>query len=255
MPSQSVPNSRGGYRFLLGIDPYSSGVVAEPGYEIVHATLARPVAWEQGLNAVRRYLEGIERPRHALCGVELRCPEPFSFEGFAAFNRRYHAVLAEWDLLVDGQNPVARTNVSPVASPPDESVLYGFSYTVPQADARPSFVVAGGGELREGGLNASQIVRCGETSPDALLDKAAHVVDIMRRRLMGLGVETARLSAINIYSAHPIDAIVPQIIVPALPQGALIGIHWVYSRPPVAQIEFEMDLRGVGHEKVVDLHS
>ena len=36
-------NPKGGYRFLPGIEPYSSGVIAEPGFEIVHVTLSSPV--------------------------------------------------------------------------------------------------------------------------------------------------------------------------------------------------------------------
>ena len=36
-PTREVPH--GDYRFLPGIAPYSSGVVATPGHQIVHATL------------------------------------------------------------------------------------------------------------------------------------------------------------------------------------------------------------------------
>ena len=38
----------GGYRFLPGIPAFSSGVVAQPGWEIVHATLIQPVPWREG---------------------------------------------------------------------------------------------------------------------------------------------------------------------------------------------------------------
>lgn len=70
-------NLRGGYRFLEGIEPYSSGVVASLGWEIVHVTLARPLPWKEGLFAAKKYLEQLERDCHALCGVELRCPQAF----------------------------------------------------------------------------------------------------------------------------------------------------------------------------------
>jgi hypothetical protein len=36
-------------------------------------------------------------------------------------SRRFQALLAEWRLLVDGENPIARTNVAPV----DEMDLRG----------------------------------------------------------------------------------------------------------------------------------
>ena len=37
-----IDNPRGGYRFLTGISPFSSGVVASDGHEVVHATPATP---------------------------------------------------------------------------------------------------------------------------------------------------------------------------------------------------------------------
>ncbi|MGD9853451.1 MAG: RidA family protein [Planctomycetaceae bacterium] len=253
MGTRLKANPNGGFHFLPGIDPYSSGVIADSGWEIVHATLARPLVWNRGLDAARRYLEGIGRTRHSLCGVELRCPEPFSFDGFGDFNRQYHAVLDEWDLLVDGANPVARTNVAPVTGAPSESVLYGFSYTVPNDTRRSSFVVAGGGELLDGGLQKNQIVRVGETSDEALLEKSVRVVEIMRHRLSGLGVDQSLLSAVDIYTAHPIHRLMAEVVVPEFPAAAQLGVHWYHARPPVREIEFEMDLRGVSREVVLDL--
>src|SRR5438874_5767589 len=108
----------GGYRFLPGIDPYSSGVIAAPGHEIVHATLRAPVPWRDGFTLIDRHLRAEGQSRAALCAVALRSPTPFTFEGFAEFNAEYREVLAAWGLLVDGANPIARTNVAPVVGPP-----------------------------------------------------------------------------------------------------------------------------------------
>ena len=87
------------------------------------------------------------RPRQALCGIELRSPRPFTFQGFADFNGGYVDILKSWDILLDGLNPVARTNVAPEVDPPGEPLLYGFSYTVPSGQTAITFVVAGAGEL------------------------------------------------------------------------------------------------------------
>ena len=35
--------------------------------------------------------------------------------------------------------------------------------------------------------------------------------------------------------------------------AAQLGVHWHYSYPPVHDIEFEMDLRGVVKELIIDL--
>ena len=64
----------GGYRFLPGISAFSSGTIAMPGFEIVHATLATPAPWREGFTRIERHLREAKRPRTALCGVELRSP-------------------------------------------------------------------------------------------------------------------------------------------------------------------------------------
>jgi len=249
MNTSLLENPRGGYRFLPGIEPYSSGVIAEPGWEIVHATMAHPPAWHDGFVSIRRHLEQMGRDRHALCAVELRCPEPFSMDGFMAFNRQYRSLLEDWDMLVDGANPIARTNVAPVEHAPNESVVYGFSYTQPSHINRPTFVVAGGGELR-GSLDAKNIVRVGETSEDAIIEKAQYVVEIMCERLASLG-NNELLSQINVYTEHNLRRVLAEKIIPALPASADLGVRWYYSRPPVRDIEFEMDMRGVVRDVVL----
>jgi len=41
-----IENHPGGYSFLKGISPYSGGVAALPGFEIVHVRLERSVPLE-----------------------------------------------------------------------------------------------------------------------------------------------------------------------------------------------------------------
>ena len=50
----------GDYRYLTGIAPYCRAVVAEPGFEIVHATLRRPLLYRRGFEVVERHLAGRE---------------------------------------------------------------------------------------------------------------------------------------------------------------------------------------------------
>src|SRR2546428_6072816 len=44
--TRDVPG--GNYRFLPGIAPFSSGVIALPGYQVVHVTLRAPIPWRGG---------------------------------------------------------------------------------------------------------------------------------------------------------------------------------------------------------------
>ena len=52
-----IANPQGHYHFLKGIDPYSCGVVADPGYEIVFVTLRSPTSWKEGFHLIDRHLE------------------------------------------------------------------------------------------------------------------------------------------------------------------------------------------------------
>ena len=235
------------YRFLPGIPAFSSGVVATAGWEIVHATLRVPVPWRDGFAQIERHLRAQGRPRTALCGIELRSPAPFTFEGFETFNQGYRALLADWQILVDGENPIPRTNVAPLIAAPAEPSLYGFAYTIPGATPMQTFVVAGAGEMRDRTRGPQGIVRLGDTSPEAMREKARFVMGVMQDRLRALG-EWSRVTAIDVYTALPIDgALLDEILRPA-GVAAIHGIRWFPSRPPIQGLEFEVDMRGVARE-------
>jgi len=246
-----IENRRGNYRFLRGSAPYSSGAVALPGYEVVHVRLRQPTPWRAGFRRVDAYLRSVDRGRHALAGMELRCPEPYSIGGFVAFNHEYCAMLKSWDLYVDGINPVARTNVSPAFATPTEPVLYGFSYTAPADHEALTFVAAGAGELQKQELIPEGIVRRGETSSDAMREKAACVMDAMAGRLAGMGGTWADVTAVDVYTVHPNIEVLEEAVFQQMGYAAIHGVQWFHARPPIVEIEFEMDLRGVRRELVL----
>ncbi|MGQ9585839.1 MAG: 2-amino-5-chloromuconate deaminase CnbZ [Anaerolineae bacterium] len=245
-----LDNPKGNYCFLAGIAPYSSGVVAMPGYEIVHATFQHPLPYRQGFEWIHQHLTTLGRPRAALCAIELRLPAPLSFAGFAEFNQGYQALLEKWDLLVEGQNPVARTNVAPVIEPPAEPSLYAYSFTIPTGTGKisPTFVIAGAGELTGSALSPQAVVRAGETTAEAMQEKAAHVLRTMQARLHSLGRTWSDVTTVDIYTAHPIHSFLASEILQNIGPTAIHGVHWFLSRPPIADLEFEMDLRGVRKE-------
>jgi hypothetical protein len=244
-----IPHPHGDYWLLPGIAPYSCGVVSADGFEVAHVTLHEPLPYREGFELIEGMLADEGRPIAALCAVELRCPRPYSFEGFGAFNSEYAEKLVEWGLFVDGINPVARTNVAPEGGAPSEPALYGFSYTRPCEPSLPAtFVVSGAGELPEGVLSHEAIIRVGETSELAMVEKAAFVMYLMESRLSGLGVSWSDVTAIDVYTVHSLDRILPGVILPRVGVGGTHGIRWFFTRPPIEAIEFEMDLRGVRSE-------
>jgi hypothetical protein len=235
----SVENVKGGYIYLPAGYPFSSGAAAMPGYEVVNAVFRRPVPWRAGFDAIERQLAAADRPKQALCGVELRCPAPMTPDGFHEFNTGYRGILEDWDIIQGDVNPVGRTNVAPVLNPPAETLMYGFSYTVENKDAPPTFCGAGGGENDEQG-----VVREGDTSPDGMRAKAAQVMAIMEARLAGLGMRWEQVTSVNVYTANTsAEWLAPELLA-RMGEDAVHGIHWHLSRPPIIGLDFEMDLRG-----------
>jgi hypothetical protein len=254
---QLLENERGHYRFLKGIAPYSAGVAAMTGYEIVHAVFQTPPPILEGFDRISRHLEAQGLPRQHLCALELRIPQPLSFSAFSAFNEDYLHVLDDWDLLVGTVNPVARTNVSPEHMPPAEPALYAFSYTAPSSgDVNGNtFIVAGAGDLRDqADLAPEAIVRGGEISRDALKDKAEVVLQVMTDRLTGLNRSWQDVTAVDVYTVHPLRDLLQLKLLPGMNDSSIHGIRWHFSRPPIEGLEFEMDVRGVHTELIIQHH-
>lgn len=246
---QLLDHPLGNYRFYTGIAPYSAGVVAMPGYEVVRVTLHQPIPYQQGFSLIEQHLAGLGRPRQALCAVELRLPAPRSFTGFIDFNRDYRTILAKWEILVGDENPVARTNIAPAFAPPAEPSLYAFSYTVPSTTPAATFIVAGAGDLNDqANLTSAAVVRPGESSAHALQEKAATVMGVMAERLHGLGMTWAEVTAVTVYTVYPVRPLLVDGILRKIGPAATHGISWFYSHPPIADLAFEMDLRGIRQE-------
>jgi hypothetical protein len=244
----------GGYRYVRGPFQYSGGVAAEPGFAIERVRFARPVPVESGFGVIEDYLTAAGRPFTSFCACELRSPAPFTEEGFVAFNRVYVGTLERWGIFRDEENPVARSNVCPEIDPPPEPSFHAFSYTVRAPDrgmsAGRGFVIAGSGEAPEGkGSYNERIIRLGDTSPDAMREKAQYVLGAMETRMAALGVGWAETTATQIYTVHDIHAFLAGEIVAR--GAARAGVTWHYARPPVEGLDYEMDVRGVPVERVI----
>ena len=128
-------------------------------------------------------------------------------QGFIDFNRVYVGTLERWGIFKDDENPVARSNVCPEIGAPPEPSFEAFSYTVPAPETdTPSFVIAGSGEAPEGpGDYSERIIRLGDTSPDAMREKAQYVLGAMEARMAALGVGWADVGATQVLygGEHP----------------------------------------------------
>ena len=104
--------------------------------------------------------------------------------------------------------------------------------------------------MRDHAQGPDGIVRHGETSPDAMREKARFVMGVMQERLRALGGDWSRVTTIDVYAAQPIYSfLLDEILRPAGP-AAIHGVRWFPSLPPIQGLEFEMDMRGVARELV-----
>lgn len=246
----------GNYRYVKAVFQYSGGVAAETGYEIERARFFKPLPVAEAYAAVEAHLKAIGRPTTAFAQCELRSPEPFTDQGFYDFNKVYVQTLARWGIYKDGDplmNPVARTNVCPMYDKPATPSMYAFSYTVPAPNAkRPTFILAGGGDAREGSKGSTyqdRIVRFRDTSPEGLREKVEFVIHEMERRLKLLGFGWKDAITTEIYTVQNVGHLVGELL--AARGAASGGIVWNYTRPPVVDLEYEMDVRGAAREIVL----
>ena len=239
----------GGYRFMEGVFQYSAGVTALPGHRIVRVQFRRPVLLDEGFRQIEKIIGAAKRPLTAFCACELRSPAPFSESGFAAFNKVYVGTLERWKIFDGKTNPVARSNVCPTIEPPPEPSFHAFCYTETAPGTEASFVVAGSGEAPEGrGNYRDHIARLGDVTPAGIREKARFVLGEMERRMAALGFTWEETTATQVYTVHDIH---PFLVDEIVRRGAArSGITWHYNRPPVVDLEYEMDCRGVSIERI-----
>src|SRR6478672_12596001 len=193
----------GNYRFIPGVCQYSAGAAASPGFEIERVRFDRPVPLADGFARVAKYIQGAGRPLTSFCACELRSPAAFTDEGFRNFNLHYVKTLAEWGVYDGTANPVARSNVCPEIDPPAEPSFFAFSFTRPSQGTSPSFVIAGGAELRGGsGSYPERIVRYRDLSAEGFKEKVRFTASEMESRLGAFGFGWKDTTAVQAYTVH-----------------------------------------------------
>ena len=247
----TVAFAPGAYRYIPAVFQYSGGVAAEDGFELERVRFMRPVKLAEAFAAVEAHIKAVGRPMTAFAQCELRSPAPFTDQGFIDFNKQYVTTLERWGIYKDGVNPVARTNVCPMYNEPAEPSMLAFTYTVPATTARRrTFMLAGGGDAREGSQPyRERIVRFGDTSPEGLREKVVFVVNEMESRLTTLGFGWQDAVSTQAYTVQNIGHLVGEELAR---RGVMEnGLVWHYARPPVIGLEYEMDVRGTARELII----
>jgi len=241
----------GNYRFIPAVFQYSSGAAADRGYEIERVRFDRLLPLGQGFAQIAKYIQAAGRPLTSFCACELRSPAAFTEDGFFKFNQHYVKTLAEWGIYDGGSiNPVARSNVCPEIDPPAEPSFYAFSFTRPSAGATSTFVIAGGAELGGGsGSYPERIVRYRDLSPEGLKEKVRFTTRQQESRMEEFGFGWKDAIAVQAYTVHDFHPVIAEELVR---RGATrSGLTWHFARPPVIDLEYEMDCRRVMREIVI----
>ncbi|WP_298255966.1 hypothetical protein [Bradyrhizobium sp.] len=244
----------GNYRFIPAVFQYSSGACALPGFQIERVRFDRLVPLAAGFEQAAKYIQAAGERLTSFCACELRSPAAFTEAGFLAFNQHYVRTLAEWGIFDGTTNPVARSNVCPEIDPPAAPSFFAFSFVRPiegqGRTATPDFVVAGGAEARGGaGSYPERIVRYRDLSPAGLKEKVGFTVREMEGRLAEFGFAWSDTTAAQAYTVHDFHAVMREEL--ARRGAARSGLIWHFARPPVVDLEFEMDCRRVSREVVI----
>jgi len=242
--------TRGGYKYIPAVFQYSGGIAALPGYKIERVRFHNAVPMAEGFKRIAEYITDRGRPLTAFCACELRTPAPWDDAGFIAFNKGYVVTLSEWGIFDGTRNPVARSNLCPALDPPNEECFHAFAFTVKANDAAPSFINAGGAEARPGSEPyAQRTIRHGETSADAMTEKARFVIAEQERRMGLLGFDWSQTTATQVYTIYDIYPFLADQLVRRGAARAGITLH--HHRPPLRDLDYEMDCRGVRTELII----
>jgi len=248
-----IENPNGNFRFIKGRSPFSSGAVASAGHEIVHAVFDPLPLLGEGFTRIETHLRDIARPLSAICGMELRIPKALSYEGFVEFNKPYVQRLEAWHLHVGELNPVARTNVAVEVEPVPAASLFGFSYTIPSKRKTSTFVISGVPEVKVTSAGQRTVVAPGDVSREGMQQKIRQVLDSLNALLLELNASWVDATAVGVYTVHDVHPYLQDILLREVQSANVHGIRWHFARPPVADTDFEMDVRRVFQEVILSV--
>lgn len=250
--TEPVTHASGAYRYLPGGSTFSNGLAAEPGYRIVEWELAEPLPLEPAFRRVGQELDAHGLGWDALAGVDLRSPEPFTPEGFAAFNVEYLQALGRHYPLDDRTpNPLTRTNVAPVEPFVPVPSVRAVQVVEPGADATGGdFVLSGVAEVT-GAPGPENTVAHLDTSDAGLRAKVDFVAAELAGRLGQLGVAVGEARIVDAYTAQPLGWL-ELVLAGTFSAVPRYGLRRWLARPPVTDLEFELGCKRLSAHRYLD---
>ena len=100
-----------------------------------------------------------------------------------------------------------------------------------------------------GGTYAERTVRYRDLSAEGIAEKVRYVVGAMEKRMAEFGMGWKDATATQTYTVHDVYPVFADAIVRR--GAARAGLSWHFARPPVIDLEYEMDCRRVMREMVI----
>ncbi|SFC11892.1 hypothetical protein SAMN05216344_109105 [Polaromonas sp. OV174] len=246
-PGALIDNSAGNYKILPSGAAYCSGIVPDPGFEVVRVELPRWLPLEQAYAFIETHLKSIGRPVQAFCGIELRVPEPLTFDKWSSFNVPYLKQLRKWRLLSGDYSLVCRSNIALDLYPPAATSMYAFSYTVPATSKGLTFLLSGQADI---GPN-NKVIAEGEVGPQAMQKRTRFTIDTVGETLQKLGFSWADTTRVALFHVHDIPDLWGPALLGAMGEPIRRGVLTYRARPPIAGGEVELEARAIRQDLVL----
>ncbi|HSV82772.1 MAG TPA: hypothetical protein VLK85_26540 [Ramlibacter sp.] len=248
MPTpQLIENKAGNYKVLPSGVAYCSGVIPDAGYEVVRVELQDWLPLEQAYAFIESHLKSLGRPVQAFCGIELRVPEPLSFDKWSTFNVPYLEQLRKWGLIYGDYSGVCRSNIALDLYPPSVTSMCAFSYVVPSTGSVSTFLLSGQADIGPG----NKIIAEGEVGPQAMQKRTRFTVDTVGATLKALGLSWAGTTRVALFHVHDIPDLWGPALLGAIGEPIHRGVLTYRARPPIAGGEVELEARAIRQDLVV----
>lgn len=249
--SELIDHPTGAFAYLPGGPPFSQGVVAHDGYQIVEWEFRHPQPLPAALHRIGHEFGLRGLGWESLVGVDLRSPVQFDGPGFAAFNADYLATLREhYPLAPDALAPFTRTNIAPVEVYLSEPSIRAVQVIERCAAGGADFVLSGVAEI-PGAPTPEETIAFRDTSDEGLRAKVDFVVAELALRVEKLGVSTGDARSVDVYTAHRLGWLEP-VVADTFSSVGRHGLHRWLGRPPIVDLEVELGCKRLSGQVILD---
>lgn len=251
MPStvlnQLIEYPAGNYKVLPSGAAYCSGIIPDPGYEVVRVEVNPWLALDEAYAFIENHLKEVGRPVHAFCGIELRVPQALTFDKWSSFNVPYLAQLRKWGLMHGDFSGVCRSNIALDIHPPAVTSMCAFSYVAAATSTAPTFLLSGQADIGPG----NKIIAEGSVDFQAMQTRTRFTIDTVSDTLRKLGFSWEDTTRIALFHVHEIPDLWGSTLLGVVGEPIRRGVLVYRARPPIAGGEVELEARAIRQEWVI----